>query len=200
MPDCHHITINQIQLAHRTFLENEPRDLFYRAAIYLVEKAINMEGTLSLAEAVSVLLQTWNRSFYRYHPFTNEHFDKIEELLTQHQVEILQYRPRFISSLSEIERNNIPRLFESFEKVLGPIGAAKTLHLLAPRFFSIWDRTIAVAYGLPLTAMGTNGDKYFSFMLCQKEQSESIVNEIEAISTIKVIDEYNYCHFTKGWI
>ncbi len=201
MPDCHPITPEQLRLAHQTFLQNEPRDLFYRAAIHLVEEGWDNHAALNLAEAVSVLLQTWNRSFYQYRPFTNEHFADIEGLLRSHRDTFAQYRGRDIRDLRHDEEQIIASLFQSFETVLGPVGAAKTLHLLAPSFFPIWDRTIAVAYDLPLSGAGTNGIKYFVFAECQKEQAEALGAHLpDGLTAIKAIDEYNYCHFSKGWM
>jgi hypothetical protein len=201
MPDCHEITSEQLRLAHQSFLQNEPRDLFYRAAIHLVEEAWNKQGALTLAEAVSVLLQTWNRQYYQFHPFTNQHFADIEGLLATQRNTFQQYRPREISSLNDNDEHTIVSLFQAFESVLGPVGAAKTLHLLAPKFFPIWDRTIAVAYGLTLSEMGTNGAKYLAFARCQKEQAEAVSADFpDGLTAVKAIDEYNYCHFSRGWI
>jgi hypothetical protein len=201
MPDCHQISSEELRQAHQMFLQNEPRDLFYRAAIHLVNEAWNNQGALTIAEAVSVLLQTWNRSFYQYRRFTNEHFADIERLLQTQCNTFQQYRAREISSLQDNERQTIVSLFQAFESVLGPVGAAKTLHLLGPKFFPIWDRTIAVAYGLPLSEVGTNGSKYFAFAQCQRQQTEALRGNLSnGLTAIKAIDEYNYCHFSKGWI
>jgi hypothetical protein len=197
----HYISPEQINCANKVFLEKEPRDLFYRVATHLVEEAFSNQNRLSLAEALSVLLQTWNQSFYRFHPFSNRNLADIELLLVEHKNEIEQYRIRNISSLKDSEEGEIVSIFQSFEAVLGPVGAAKTLHLLAPEFFPIWDRTIAVAYNHPLSEAGTNGKKYFEFAKDVKDQIPSIAESLpNGVTAIKAIDEYNYCHFSKGWI
>jgi len=41
-------------------------DLFYRAATELVSLALEGKTSLSVAEALAVLLQTWNKIFYQY--------------------------------------------------------------------------------------------------------------------------------------
>jgi hypothetical protein len=46
---------------------------------------------------------------------------------------------------------------EYFKKVLGKTGAAKSLHLLAPRFFPLWDTKIAKTYGVK---NGMEADRY----------------------------------------
>ncbi|MCR4403910.1 MAG: hypothetical protein NUW06_01205 [Candidatus Acetothermia bacterium] len=93
------------------------------------------------------------------------------------------------------------RVFEDFERVLGPVGAAKCLHLLAPRFSPLWDRAIARAYGLSLGKSGKNGYRYYLFMRITKEQVDSLGGEGAIGSNpLKAIDEYNYCKYTKCWI
>lgn len=94
-------------------------------------------------------------------------------------------------------------MFKEFEAVLGPVGTAKCLHILAPAFFPLWDRAIARSYGLALgvSSTGKNARRYFDFMGCAKKQIESLGGE-KAIgrNPLKAIDEYNYCKFTKKWI
>lgn len=53
-------TIHDLDQSHKDFEILEPRDLFYRAATELVDLAISGKTKLSLAEAIAVLLQTWN--------------------------------------------------------------------------------------------------------------------------------------------
>jgi hypothetical protein len=85
--------------------------------------------------------------------------------------------------------------------VLGPVGAAKALHLLAPRFFPLWDRAIARAFGFRLGKVGSNGPRYWSFMLDVKRQCLKLNDQFaECPNVLKWIDEYNYCMYTKGWI
>jgi len=43
---------------------------------------------------------------------------------------LLQHRAALVG-----DRNQTINLFRAFELVLGPVGAAKALHLLAPRLF-----------------------------------------------------------------
>ena len=194
-------TAEDLQQAHSRFLDAEPRDLFYRAATELVYLALGGQASLSVAEAVAVLLQTWNRSFYQYQRFDGRHFAKIDALVAKYQELLMAFRARSIDSFCDEDEATVRRLFESFEIVLGPIGAAKSLHLLAPRFFPLWDRAIATGYGLPLGRRGSNGTKYCRFMQIAKAQCESVGGE-ESLkrNPLKAIDEYNYCKYTKGWL
>jgi hypothetical protein len=149
-------SIADIRAAQRMFRKHEPRDLFYRAATELVKFASQRRAKLTLAEALSVLLQTWNQVHYRFHPFNQAHFSAIDSLLRRHLYGVRRFRGRTISSLVETDRERVVSSFTKFEHVLGAVGAAKSLHLLAPRFFPLWDRKIAQRYGCPVQQRGTN--------------------------------------------
>jgi hypothetical protein len=200
----HKITAADLRAARISFETNESRDLFYRAATELVSLALRggtSPTSLSLAEALAVLLQTWNRANYRYRKFDKEHFAEIERLLLNHQVALTEYRDRTIDNLNDTEQVTISTLFQSFERVLGPVGAAKALHLIAPRFFPLWDRAIAKVYVRTLGMAGSNGKRYWRFMSVAKQQwVELSCDEPDSKNLLKSIDEYNYCKHTKGWL
>ena len=195
-------SIKDLKKARKVFLEKEPRDLFYKVATELIELSIKEKTKVKLSEALAVLLQTWNRAYYQYRGFDNDHFKKIDNLVEKYSNSIMNnFRNRPILLLLENERDKISKIFIDFEKVLGPVGAAKSLHLLAPRFFPIWDSTIVKAYGIYMKSKGKNTDMYWSFMRISRKQCE----ELEGImpkenNPLKYIDEYNYCHYTKNWI
>jgi hypothetical protein len=195
------LTIPEIEAARQAFEAHEPRDLFYRAATELVALALDGRTSLSVAEALAVLLQTWNKMFYRYRRFDSQHFADIERLIRDHRSMLITFRQRSIQSINQEDESEVVRVFKAFEEVLGPVGAAKCLHLLAPRFFPLWDRAIAKAYGLPLKQNGRNAERYWRFMGIVKKQVQSLGGE-QAIgrNPLKAIDEYNYCKHTKGWI
>jgi hypothetical protein len=187
-----------ITRARTLFERNEPRDLFYRAATYLIAQAHEGKTPLSIAEAVAVLLQTWNRMYFRFHKFN---FEKLERLCQEHQLVLAKCAARAIDSLKDDDKAVVSHLFQAFEKVLGPVGAAKALHLLAPRFFPLWDRSIAAAYRIPLGKAGSNGNRYWSFMLKIMPYVRALrVQMPECSNPLKSIDEYNYCKYTKHWM
>jgi len=128
----------ELEKAHLVFEEIEPRSIFYRAATDLVNLAIHNKTELNLAEAITVLLQTWNVSYYRFRPFNKEHISDIEGLLRKHPQIINNIRQRAIEDFSEKDVEAVKSIFRDFERVLGKTGAAKCLHLLAPRFFPLW--------------------------------------------------------------
>jgi len=194
-------TIQDIEPARLAFEANEPRDLFYRPATELVALALGGKTSLSVAEALAVLLQTWNKMFYQYRRFDSRHFADIERLIRDHHSILITFRQRSIQSLNREDESKVVRVFKAFEEVLGPVGAAKCLHLLAPCFFPLWDRAIAAAYGLPLRQKGRNAERYRRFMEILKEQVQSFDGEqVIGRNPLKAIDEYNYRRHTKGSI
>jgi hypothetical protein len=190
--------------ARQSFEANEPRDLFYRAATELVTLSLDGRTSLSVAEAVAVLLQTWNASYYRYHHhFDSAHFADIEAMLAKHTGALRSLRAARIDRVTESELTRVAEVFADFETVLGPVGAAKCLHLLAPDLFALWDRAIAAAYGVSLGPVGSNGARYCAFLRMAAEQCRRLGPEYAACSArnpLKALDEYNYCRFTRKWI
>ncbi len=94
-------TAEELSAARTEFKRVEPRALFYRAAGELVESAWRGQSSLSLAEAVAVLLQTWNKAFYQYRPFNEQHFSKLEALICSSRDSLAIYRQRDIESLTD---------------------------------------------------------------------------------------------------
>lgn len=185
--------------ARLRYKQVEPRDLFYRAAIDLVGRArLGSDAPLTLGEAVAVLLFSWNQAFYRYHRPSNDHVDDVEALIARHRPALDGWRATRLASETIGDRRSIEATFGDFEDLLGPVGAAKGLHLLAPTFFPIWDRTIAGAYGCGLGTRGTNAPKYVRFMQVTAAQCAELERAGGApIDVVKALDEWNYVMFTR---
>jgi len=194
-------TIEQLRAARVAFEANEPRNLFYRAATELIDLAFRGATKLTVAEALAVLLQTWNAMFYRYRGgFTADHFGDIECLLVDHRDALSLFRARSIEQYRAEDQPKVEQIFNAFEVVLGPVGSAKCLHLLAPQFFPIWDRRIAQSYRAALKVGGGNGSQYTKFMsLTQRQVSEIGGQQAIGRNPLKALDEYNYCRYTKRW-
>src|SRR5205085_372396 len=108
---------------------------------------------------------------------------------------------RSIDSIANQDQRVVKNLFQAFENILGPVGAAKTLHLMAPDFFPLWDRKIANGYNLRLGRSGSNGDRYWQFLLISQGQCRALKqHDTGALNRLKAIDEYNYCKYTKNWL
>lgn len=199
-------TLSQLVKAHKVFLREEARDLFYRVATDLVERSIRGESGLSLGEAVAVLLATWNRRFYqRGRRCDARHVDMIDKAIQSRHEMFAAYRGRTIDTLSDADERHIVRDFASFEDFLGPVGTAKCFHLLAPRFFPLWDARIAAEYGVPLGEMGRNANRYFKFMQTVQLEVERLggsdaVQRAVDVQALKALDEYAYWRSTKNWL
>lgn len=102
-----------------------------------------------------------------------------------------------ISELGDVERT-----FLKSTKLIkrSPVSVAKALHLLAPNFFPLWDDKIARAYGCYYDK--NPAEKYVSFCKITKAIADKVKNYISrSDKTItKLIDEYHYSKYTKGWI
>jgi len=187
-------TCQELEKAREDFEDIEPRSIFYRAAMDLVDLAIHNKTKLNLAEAIAVLLQTWNVSYYRFRPFNKEHLSDIEDLLRKHPEIINKIRQQANEDFSDKDVEIVKPIFQDFEYVLGKTGAAKCLHLLAPRFFPLWDTKIAIAYKL---GKGGEAERYCRFMDITKGQIIDLGGE-KAIgrNPLKALDEYNYWKYT----
>jgi hypothetical protein len=73
-------------------------DVFYRVATELIELSIQKVCALSVSEALAVVLQTWNKNFYRFNKFSEKHLKDIEELLDSSWLELSAFRRRSIES------------------------------------------------------------------------------------------------------
>lgn len=173
----------------------------YRVATFLLEHWWGKHPEMS--DALAVLLLTWNQAFYRYGLFDAK---RLEECLAKHWDLIEEYHAREIETLSHEDYADITLLFTDLLDVLGnqkgksPVSVGKGLHLLAPRFFPIWDRRIAAIYGCAYDRDPAGA--YLRFCDINKQLVESLRNSSSESSKtlLKRIDEYNYVKFSKGWI
>ena len=121
------------------------------------------------------------------------------------------FRNRDISTLSEDDEKNIKKLFNDFHVTLmlnsgkkkgtkSAVSVAKALHLLAPKFFPLWDKNIAMAYKQDYSSEPEK--KYIRFCKITKYMVENMkyYKLHSNKSLIKQIDEYNYAKYTQGWI
>ncbi|WP_292387869.1 hypothetical protein [Methanosarcina sp. UBA5] len=192
----------------RKFEESEGRDSMYKVASFLVE--YHWGKYADMADALGVLLLTWNAAFYRYGSSSLD-FEELEKCINKNFVIIDSFRDRDISELSENDEQSIRKLFNDFNEALminsgkkkgtkSPVSVAKALHLLAPKFFPLWDYNIAKAYRQNYSVKPE--EKYIEFCKITKYMVESMkdykINKSK--SMIKKIDEYNYARYTKHWI
>jgi len=188
------------------FEKREKRDAMYKVATFLVA---NFWGNPpNMADGLGVLLLTWNQAFYRYGLFD---FNKLEQFINNNFQKIDNFRKRSISSLSTSDEVEIKLLFNELLDVLqidtgklkgrkSPVAVSKTLHLLAPNFFPLWDNKISIGYGCYYNEKPH--EKYVSFCKIMKTMAESVKDyvTINEKSILKLIDEYNYSKYTQKWI
>jgi hypothetical protein len=198
----------EFKKGYQAFQLWERRDAMYKIATFLVD---HFWGSPSeMADGLGVLLLTWNQAFYRYGPFD---FDRLEECMSSNLNLLQGYRERTILDHSSADDKPIRHLFQQFltalqicegrkEGTKSPVAVSKALHLLAPEFFPLWDVKIARAYHCRYN--DRPADKYLSFLRKMKRMAEElqfVVDPRETSKTfLKLIDEYNYAKFTKGWI
>lgn len=190
----------QLERAHRR-IENDYGDPFYRVATALVRLSKRRQNRVKVADALAALLLTWNASFYTRNPGPRRRLVRdLDGLLGKHRRALARLSGASIKSLRTHEED-ARSVFAAFDEKLGPVGAAKALHLLAPRFFPLWDRAIAKAYlGGGMQKAGKNVDRYLRFMELVQGQYESLPDaRTLGRYQLRALDEFNYCRYTKKW-
>lgn len=202
-----------IDRAHETFLQAEPRDLMYKVSTRLIEDYWGNDEEIS--DALGVLLLTWNSAFYR---FGKLNLDSIQDTLSKNKNILTGFRSRDITTYQEGEKYDIGNLYGQFLDSLGitgkagsknegkesrsPVAVAKALHLLCPKFFPLWDNKIAMGYGCKWPSSEKSFDYYWKFLGLTAEQVKKLERDGKSdfqypnLSTLKLVDEYNYVHFT----
>jgi hypothetical protein len=201
-------SLTEVKKGIAAFQQHEKRDAMYRTATFLVN---NYWGSPSkVADSLGVLLLTWNNALYRYGIFD---FDKLQECLSNNRPLLNKYRELNILKYSSDADEEVRHLFEDFLDALqisegkkagirSPVAAAKALHLLAPNFFPLWDAKIAREYGCSYS--NNPAEKYLLFLKKTKEMAERLQSGLKGQASgktlLKLIDEYNYAKYTKGWV
>jgi hypothetical protein len=198
---------DEFRKGYMAFQQHERRDAMYKTATFLVDHFWGRPA--DIADSLGVLLLTWNQAFYRYGPFD---FQRLEKIIAANQPLLDSFRSRHIVTYSAADDAAIRSIFGEFMAALqicegskkatcSPVAVAKALHLLAPRFFPLWDLKIANAYGCRYSA--DPAATYLRFLVKIRGLAGAMGNvHIEGTSktVVKLIDEYNYARFTKGWI
>ena len=162
-----------------------------------------------MTDALGILLLTWNQALYRYGSFD---FQRLEYAIKKNRRSLKGYQKRNILSYTEADDPTIKSVFKHFLSALrvrkrgkkvkrSPVAVAKALHLLAPRFFPLWDFAIANKYRCRYAVQPD--DKYVAFMLEIKKFAKAMQPHVghrrSGKSLVKLIDEYNYARYTKDW-
>ena len=162
-----------------------------------------------MVDALTVLLVTRDDGLYRDGLFDQ---GKLEGVLQKNWQLIAGFRQREITSLTAADRAPVRALFAALLSALkvqsgkrtgktSPVAVARTLHLVAPQFFPLWDRPIAIQYGCRYDRFPA-GAIYLRFC----EIVRAMVIELSphvaqsSKSLLKQIDEFNHARFVMGWI
>jgi hypothetical protein len=200
-------TEQEIRRGSIEFKKHEKRGAMYKVASFLLEYYWGKPE--DMANALGVLLLTWNQAFYRYGSFD---YEKLEKCIADNLALLGNFRNRDISSYSNEDASTIKAIFYEFLEALqieggkkggikSPVAVAKALHLLAPAFFPLWDDKIARAY--ECFYKQDPGKKYLLFCKLTKEMAgryRSLFDLTSKETLVKQIDEYNYAKYTKQWI
>jgi hypothetical protein len=199
---------DDLRAGFKKYQDEDKRDAMYKIATFLVDHF--WDDSYNLTNSIGVLLLTWNQAFYRYGCFD---YEKLDKCLGENKELFGKYRNRNILDYSSENNPDIRYLFGQLMNALqictgkksgtkSPAGVVKALHLLAPRFFPLWDGSIAYAYGCYYSYQPI--EKYIKFMSIIKQLAIKLgptVNEQETgKSLIKLIDEYNFAKYTREWI
>lgn len=95
----------------------------------------------------------------------------------------------------EPKRDEIILFFEDLAQITKYTGTAKTLHVLAPSVFPMWDGAIRRHFGC-----SENGQGYYNFMIRQQELLKQLLQWIEKgyialpreKTALKLMDEYHW--------
>jgi hypothetical protein len=208
------LSVDDLRRGHEAYVKHEPRDAMYKVATLLVKQSWGNPS--DMADGIGVLLLTWNAGFYRY---GSPDFDSLHKCIEKNLGTIEGFKNRNITTLVETDEERVKQLFNDLLSALrrpkhkkspeafSPVSVAKTLHILAPNFFPLWDDEIAKkGYGCYWYSPDRGALKYWQFMLKMKKIVESLHgqhDEVKALSgrpVLKLIDEYNYSRFSKDWL
>ena len=199
----------------RDFDERKKTDPLYKmygVASFLVQNSWG--DAAGMANGVSVLLVTWNWTFFNKYGRYN--FDYLTACIAGNMRTLGAYLNRDIFALTDADDPYINNLFGKFLEALrsdtkeaagpeSPIAVGKTLHILCPRFFPLWDRETALQYVGDYTDQ--SAAKYLAFCkiaegtlteLAKHRQFAQLVAETKK-PPLKLFDEYNYSKYTKSW-
>ena len=181
-------SVEELRKAHEEYKRTVPNN--YAITIQRVAAALSRQNSDDLAVAVAEWLQDLNRQYYRFRPEEAATLvERLKPILRQELNTFLKFRERSIATLAKSDEAEALRLFALFRTQCGPVGAGKTLHVLAPNFFPLWDNAIAEGYGVA-TETG-----YFQFINIVKQQVLNLTEEVAPeVTALKALDEYNYLY------
>jgi hypothetical protein len=90
-----------------------------------------------------------------------------------------------------LDSGPVEELYRDFVHRLWPVGTAKALHVLAPRFFPLWDDAIAHNFHLPLSP----GEVSVKAHLTLVGIGRRFAHSSDLADPLKALDEWAYVKF-----
>jgi hypothetical protein len=162
--DFHHVVRLVPRL--RKYQRKEPREAVYQVASRIIDQCWAKRDYDMLARATAALLVSWNA---RVHVGRTTPFDKLPGFIERHYLKLDRLRKldlheestafhdlglyRELLCLLKVKKKNKTSLYT-------PVGAAKALHILAPRYFPLWDRVIARKAGHTISMRADSYQRY----------------------------------------
>lgn len=195
------ITVDELKQGCLAYRQNEPRDAMYKVASFLTDHFWGQPA--EMANGLGVLLLTWNQAFYRYGSFD---FAALQSAIETNHDLLSEYRTQSILAHSPANEIEVVKLYDDFLEALrapggksgirrSPVSASKALHMLCPAYFPLWDDKIAQAYGCKYD--------YLKFMGLMQDLAGALAPKVDGEdgrTVLKLIDEYNFAKFTRGWV
>ena len=192
--------------------KGDPLFKMYGVATFLLNQSWG--DPAGMADGVSVFLVTWNWTFFN--KFGRYNFDHLTQCLAANLDVLATYRARAIYDMTPADEPAAVRLFGAFLAALrsdtreaagpeSPIAAGKTLHILCPDFFPLWDRESALNYCADYAEH--SAEKYVHFCRAARRILTALREEPAFARLcaetgkppLKLFDEYNFSKFNKGW-
>jgi len=86
---------------------------------------------------------------------------QLKNLIKEYSSMLANFRKESLAKVEQFERE-IKDIYGKFREILGVTAAGKTLHLICPNFFPLWDNNIRSAFS---QAFDIEDDDYYTFML-----------------------------------
>ena len=169
--------------------------------------AVNLKNITpsQVASIIDPFLVKWGWMSRSLHRNDREGWDNVLAIQIQFHESFLSEARNLELADEDLKPNRwiIEACFGSFRSAIGPISAAKTLHLIAPTYFPAWDTEIAeLAHRFPRSAAGlVSGPRKSSrayygyvqqvqnFLQTYQAAWDKLANEFQR-TNLKMIDAY----------
>ena len=178
---------------------NEPEEPLFNQCLDTVGKT-DLRNATVLAPTIRSFLYGWGKMGRVLGRAKYVNWEKrLEEQITLNYEKLEKLRSTDLLQVGvENYEHDIKEVYEAFSSVVGPIAAAKTLHLICPDFFPLWDNLIANAFRNERTkckGVDFSEEDYYEFMKDIKSLAEKYDSDLSDLATknktrkLRVIDK-----------